>query len=222
MAKRLVDLVFVFQFGGIGPTCWWHNTVLTQINNHLAVVIRHVPDAHNAQAQAGIRPGPLNRFIHAFFGNCPQGLFQGSEGIAQVVEEFDTRFCGIGTTLVTVLRWIRAIQEGGKRKVGTCHMFHLFCKGALLGGPELRFLVLEQSCRGSVIPFLLGHGFGGGPELKLLVIEEARECFARNSFLLNSAAEGGFCMVRMGSTSGPQVYSVRISIAISPSLLRSW
>ena len=44
------DLIFFFQFGGIGAACWWHNAVLAQINNHLAVVVCHVPDAHHAQA----------------------------------------------------------------------------------------------------------------------------------------------------------------------------
>ncbi len=71
MANRLLDLVFVFQFGGIGPACWWHNAFFAQINNHLAIVIRYVPDAHNAQAQAGIGTWPFNRVIHVFCGNCP-------------------------------------------------------------------------------------------------------------------------------------------------------
>jgi hypothetical protein len=44
------ELVFVFQFRGIRSACWWHNAVLAQINHHLAVVVRHVPNAHNTQA----------------------------------------------------------------------------------------------------------------------------------------------------------------------------
>jgi len=54
MANRLLNSVFVFQLGGIGSACWWHDAVFAQINNHLPIVIHHVPDTHYAEAQAGL------------------------------------------------------------------------------------------------------------------------------------------------------------------------
>src|SRR5277367_6498189 len=75
-------------------------------------------------------------------------------------------------------------------------MFHLFCKGALLGGPKLGFLVLEQSRRGAVIPFLFGHRFRGRTKLKFLIAEEARERFAWSFVLAQLCGRGLFLFLR--------------------------
>ena len=75
MANRLLNSVFVFQLGGIGRLVWWHNAVFAQINNHLAIVVRHVPDAHYAEAQAGIATFSIGSYIF-FSVIAPKDLFR--------------------------------------------------------------------------------------------------------------------------------------------------
>src|SRR5277367_4707544 len=71
-------------------------------------------------------------------------------------------------------------------------MFHLFCKSALLSGAELGFLVLEQSRRRAIVPFLFGHRFRGRTKLVFLIAEEARERFAWRFVLAQLCGRGLF------------------------------
>src|SRR4029077_17688803 len=128
-----------------------------------------------AQACVGPRIWAFNGVIHVLRGYCGKRFFQSGERIAQIGEQIGARLCRTWATLVAGLWRRRTIELGGKSEIAAGHVLDLFGKCAHLGWAKGWPLLLEKVWRGTVAPFIGGHGLGGGTHFVFLAFKFAHD-----------------------------------------------
>ena len=200
-------LILLVQFRRMWAAGGRHDVVFSQVERHLAVMVRIMPNDDGGQPDTRVWAG-----VRAFDGiehvSCIHGAQRFTDcgkRVAQITQQSFLVFAGFGPPLSQASGgfWPSSSAANAKFAQATC----LTCSANVRtwAGPNSGFSFFEFALSGPVAKFFLGHGFRGGPHFVFLILQTAQKG-GGDAFLLAHFRSGGltlwlslFCEFRLGA-----------------------